>query len=75
MTTLMQLVAGIAVGVMICFAIIVFMFLVMSDKVPRVSEPGIQEEGPNSKLRLVLAVVLIAALIGTVIHFLMQTKS
>jgi hypothetical protein len=72
MTTMIQLAAGVAVGVLICLAIIVFVFLILSDDVPRVGEIDTRKRGTLAKLIWSLAAFgLLVAFIAAVIHFLL----
>ena len=70
MTTTMLLVAVIAVFVMICPVAIVLAFLAMTNDVPRVGQAAARRDQAISIIRLVLLVVLVAALISVGIRFL-----
>ena len=51
-------------------SIVAIVFLSFANDVPRVGGIDTRKGAPNSKFRWVLAVVLIATLIGIIIHFL-----
>jgi hypothetical protein len=69
MTTLMNVAAAVLLGVVILFLIIAIAFLSLSNDVPRVGKTDTRNVASNSRLRWILTVFLIAALIGAVIYF------
>ncbi|MGE5325957.1 MAG: hypothetical protein ACM3NO_02865 [Deltaproteobacteria bacterium] len=70
MTTLINLAAAGLIGLVICFLIVAIVFLSFANDVPRVGGIDPRKSPPASKVRWVLILVLIAALIGLIIHFI-----
>ena len=71
MTTLMNLAAAALIGIVICFLIVAIVFMTLSNDVPRLDGIDTRKGAPTSRFRWLLAVILIAALIGVILHFLL----
>ena len=69
MNTLLNLAAAALIGIIICFLIAAVVILSLSNDVPRVGGIDPQKDSLLYKLRWALAVALVAALVGVVIHF------
>ena len=69
MNTLLNLAAAALIGIVICFLIAAVVILSLSNDVPRVGGIDPRKDSLIYKFRWALAVALVAALVGVVIHF------